>query len=374
MKTSKIMIAATIAASALASCNQSDNNSIMYLSVGSYAPADSSGIAIYAFNCTDGSATRLSDTRGIANPSYQAVCADKNWLCSVSETGDDKAALVAYRFNRDNAALEEINRLTVDGADPCYVWVDSKRRLAVTANYSGGSITAIGINPDGSLANKRVISFTGSSVDTVRQAKPHLHCTYASPDERFLFANDLGTDSIHGFGIIDTGNSLALETLADPSIMLTGGEGPRHTEFHPNGRFAYVIGELSGNVTTMQYANGKFTVVQSIEADSLHASGSADIHISPDGRFLYASNRLKGDGIAIFAINATDGTLTKVGYQPTGIHPRNFIITPDGRFLLCACRDSNVIQVFSINPASGLLVDTHRDIAFSKPVCLKLFR
>ena len=156
--------------------------------------------------------------------------------------------------------------------------------------------------------------------------------------------------------------------------MLTGGEGPRHTEFHPNGRFAYVIGELSGNVTTMQYANGKFTVVQSIEADSLHASGSADIHISPDGRFLYASTRLKGDGIAIFAINATDGTLTKVGYQPTGIHPRNFIITPDGRFLLCACRDSNVIQVFSINPASGLLVDTHRDIAFSKPVCLKLFR
>ena len=121
----------------------------------------------------------------------------------------------------------------------------------------------------------------------------------------------------------------------------------------------------------MQYDKGNLTPVQSVETDTLHASGSADIHITPDGRFLYASNRLKGDGIAIFSIDPANGQLTKVGYQLTGVYPRNFVITPNGKFLLCACRDSNVVQVYEIDKQSGLLRDTEKDIRVSKPVCLK---
>ena len=121
----------------------------------------------------------------------------------------------------------------------------------------------------------------------------------------------------------------------------------------------------------MQYDKGNLTPVQAVEADTLQASGSADIHITPDGRFLYASNRLKGDGIAIFSIDPANGQLTKVGYQLTGVHPRNFVITPNGKFLLCACRDSNVVQVYEIDKQSGLLRDTEKDIRVSKPVCLK---
>ena len=124
-------------------------------------------------------------------------------------------------------------------------------------------------------------------------------------------------------------------------------------------------------MTFLRYEDGNLTPVQTIEADSLHAAGSADIHITPDGRFLYASNRLQGDGIAIFSIDQATGELTKVGYQLTGIHPRNFLITPDGKFLLCACRDSDLTQIFSIDPETGLLSDTGRSIASSKPVCLK---
>jgi 6-phosphogluconolactonase (cycloisomerase 2 family) len=125
------------------------------------------------------------------------------------------------------------------------------------------------------------------------------------------------------------------------------GTGPRHFAFHSDDdKYLYILGELSGEVAVFDYENGDISHKQTVVADSLGARGSADIHISPDGRFLYSSNRLQADGIAIFAINANDGTLTKVGYQPTARHPRNFVITPNGKYLLVAGRDDNKIQVF----------------------------
>ena len=111
------------------------------------------------------------------------------------------------------------------------------------------------------------------------------------------------------------------------------------------------------------------SVIQTVCADSLHARGCADIHLSPDGKFLYASVRLQNDGIAIFKVDS-DGTLTNAGYQPTGIHPRNFNITPNGKFLLVACRDSGCIQIFRRNVRTGLLSDTGRTIVLDKPVCI----
>lgn len=122
------------------------------------------------------------------------------------------------------------------------------------------------------------------------------------------------------------------------------------------------------------YNGDSLTWMQTIQADMLDARGSADIHLSPDGRHLYASNRLKGDGLAIFQINGEDGTLTKVGYQPTGIHPRNFIITPNGKYVLVACRDTNEIQVFARDASTGLLTDTRQSIKTTKPVCLKFIK
>ena len=142
-------------------------------------------------------------------------------------------------------------------------------------------------------------------------------------------------------------------------------------EISKDGRFAYLINEISGKVTTLIYNEGTLHPIHYIEADTVNAQGSADIHLSPDGKFLYASNRLKADGIAIFSVNQETGMLTKAGYQLTGIHPRNFIITPDGRFLLVACRDSNLVQIFSRDEKTGLLVDTGKTIETSKPVCLK---
>lgn len=156
---------------------------------------------------------------------------------------------------------------------------------------------------------------------------------------------------------------LSLETTD-----IAADSGPRHLTFSPNGKFAYLITELSGKVIAFSYEDGKLEEIQSIAADTVGARGSADIHLSPDGKFLYASNRLQADGIAIFAV-AADGTLTKVGYQPTGIHPRHFNITPNGKYLLAACRDSNIIQVYERDAETGLLKDAGKGIVVDKPVC-----
>ena len=131
------------------------------------------------------------------------------------------------------------------------------------------------------------------------------------------------------------------------------------------------MSELSGKVTVFRYDDGRLQTLQEIVSDSVGARGGADIHMSPDGRFLYSSNRLKAEGIAIFAVDGQSGLLTRVGYQPTAAHPRQFNITPNGRYLLCCCRDSNKIQVFRRDLKTGLLTDMNKDILVSRAVCVQ---
>ena len=158
----------------------------------------------------------------------------------------------------------------------------------------------------------------------------------------------------------------------DSTLYVAAGSGPRHLTFDDEGRYAYLITELSGEVMVFSHHEGKLTQIQTVTADDRHARGSADIHLTPNGRFLYASNRLQGDGIAIFSVDKESGMLTRTGYQPTARHPRNFAITPNGSFLLCACRDADIIQVFAIDPDTGMLSDTSHDIHVPHPVCIAI--
>ena len=204
---------------------------------------------------------------------------------------------------------------------------------------------------------------------------PHLHCVRITPDGKYLLADDLGTDQIHKFNINPNANADNKEkflTKGTPeAFKVAPGSGPRDLIFNSDGKFAYLINEIGGTVIAFRYADGMLDEIQTVAADTVNAQGSGDIHLSPDGKYLYASNRLKADGVAIFKVDETNGTLTKVGYQLTGIHPRNFIITPNGKYLLVACRDTNVIQIFERDQATGLLTDIKKDIKVDKPVCLK---
>ena len=348
----------------------------LYMLVGTYTSGTSNGIYVYRFDEETGVAEYMSDVRAI-NPSYLAVSADERYVYSVGESGRD-AVVYAFSLDKKAGKLNLLNTQPTNGAGPCYISADHSGRFVVTANYSGGSVSVLPLSADGSLQLvAKVFGFEGSGPDVNRQEKPHLHCAVFSPDRQYLFSPDLGSDQVHKFKTTDTAPFLAVGN--PPAYKTEPGSGPRHLTFHPNGRFAYLINELSGTVTVFHYTDGHLETVQYIASDRSEGvgnKGSADIHVSPDGKFLYASNRANTNNITIFSINAADGKLTLAGFQPTGQHPRNFIITPNGKFLLVASRDSNLIQVFEIDRETGLLKEeiSKQITAIDRPVCLKFVK
>lgn len=348
----------------------------MYMLVGSYATPDEEGIKIYSFDEQTGNTRYISGLKGISNPSYLIPSIDGERIYAVGEDAGKSSTANAIKFDKELGTLTLLNSQPTDGGAPCYITLSPSGKFVLTANYMGGSITVFPLDKDGKLkSDARLISFIGDGPDKERQTQPHLHCVEFTPDHKYLLANDLGTDQIHVFPVSENVTDGVSHSLLDESkefnVKVEPGSGPRHICFHPNQKFAYLINEISGKVITFSYDKGKLKAVQYIEADTVGAKGSGDIHLSPDGKFLYASNRLKADGIAIFSIDQEEGTLTKVGYQLTDIHPRNFIISRNGRYLLVACRDSNSIQVFERDRTTGLLKDTGKKITTNKPVCLK---
>ena len=346
----------------------------LYMLVGSYGPADQEGIKVYKFNQATGEGEYVSGVKGISNPSYQTVSKDGKRVYSVGEDDGGTACANALTFDATTGTLTLINSQPTQGAAPCHIALSPEEDYVVTANYNGSNNSLFPHDGEGRLKPGQTIGFEGSGSDKDRQAIPHLHFVYFTPDNRYQLANDLGTDRIHSFPLNTRqkgSNTPLVDRQRASDILLAPGSGPRHAVFSADGRFAYLITELSGEVMAFTYDGDSLRLMQTIQADTLDARGSADIHLSQDGRFLYASNRLKGDGLAIFRINTKDGTLSKAGYQPTGIHPRNFVLTPNGQYLLVACRDTDEIQIFARDASTGLLTDTGRRIKTTKPVCLK---
>jgi len=380
----KKLMLMSISALMLSSFTQKENiqkttkKSDLYMLIGTYTSGTSKGIYVYRFNTETGESSYVSEIDGLSNPSYLNLSRDEKFVYSVGENEADGGLAYALSFDKQNGKLTYLNAEQTHGGSPCYINIDPKGQYVVTANYTGGNVSVFKIKKDGTLLPaSQVITF--DKKDTKEpQPVSHLHCVTFSPDGKYLFADDLGKDKIHKFNARystkETASDSFLQAGEPSAFKVEKGSGPRHLTFHPNGKYAYLINELSGKVTVFQYKNGLLKDIQYIASDTTQGTtkkGSADIHLTPDGKYLYASNRLKADGIAIFKVNQLNGKLTKVGYQLTGTHPRNFIITPNGKFLLVAARDSNSIQIFTINPKNGLLEDTKKEIKISKPVCLK---
>ena len=347
----------------------------LFMIVGTYTSGKSNGIYVYRFDEETGASEYVSEVEAV-NPTYLAVSSDERYVYSVGENGGNAAVAYAFTFDKTTGKLSLINAQPTNSPGPCYISTDHTGRFVVTANYTGGTVSVFPLAADGSLQpTEKVFEFEGSGLDANRQDKPHLHCAVFSPDRRYLYAADLGTDRLHVF---TTSATTPFLTPGVPKAFnLEPGSGPRHLTFHPNGKYAYLINELSGKVTVFHYADGQLEPVQYIAADNsegVGGKGSADIHVSPDGKFLYASNRANTNNIAIFRIHETDGRLTLVGHQPTGRHPRNFIITPNGKYLLVANMNSSLIQVFAVDRETGLLnEDLSKQIKdVDRPVCLKM--
>lgn len=341
--------------------------SLLKMVVGTYTDGSSRGIYSFTLDQETGHVQPL-DTLDVKNPSYLTISKDGTRIYSVSENNDATACVNAIRFDASTGKMTWMNSQLTHGEDPCFVETNGK--LLLTANYTGGSMSVFPLAVDGSLL-PMTQQFGGTTApsDMPQQSQPHIHCTRFAPDGHSVIATDFSANRLLRYHVLPNGR---LETAGVAGTLLRN-SGCRHFVWSDDHRFVYVISELGGTVTVFENSDNTMERIQVIASDTVGGHGSADIHLSPDGRFLYASNRLKSDGIAIFSVDRQTGLLTRKGYQLTGLHPRNFNITPNGRFLLCACRDSNVIQVFRIDPQTGLLTDTHQDIRMDKPVCVKFY-
>ena len=349
-----------------------DNNLMMY--IGSYTEeSNSKGIYTYHFNQENGTFELLSSASA-GNPSFVTLSPDEKRLYAVSEYNDGRQGAYSFDVSEDKVQLSNPiflptapkESLPRAGADPCHIVTDGK--YVITANYTGGDISVFSLDAEGKLkAETQQIAFVGKTPKRVA----HIHCIIPTPDKKYILATDLGNDRVYRFRYNKKARkNTEVLTAQRVAYEVSDGQGPRHLTFSKDGHFAYLINELGGECVVLSYRKGKLKEVQRLMADEGGGRGSADIHISPDGRFLYTSHRLKKDGIAIFAIDPKKGTLTKIGYQLTGIHPRNFAITPNGKYLLVACRDDNRIQVFERNEETGELTETPEEIEIDKPTCI----
>jgi 6-phosphogluconolactonase len=332
-------------------------------------------VYVYKFNSEDGSFREVSHVK-TSNPSFVTVSPGEKYVYAIHEDGKNGKGgeISAFSFDKANGTLTLINRQPTEGDHPCYVEIDKTGKWIFAGNYSSGSLSVLPVNADGSLgAPTTHINHTGSGPNKSRQEKPHVHCTKISPDNKWLYVPDLGIDKVMIYAFDETTGKLT--PGSQPFAASQPGAGPRHITFHPNGKYVYLIEELTGHVVTYRYQNGQLKLHQrtsSLPGDQKGYAGSADIHVSPDGRFLYATNRGDFNNIAIFKIDKATGRANILGFQSTmGKTPRNFNFDPTGNYLLVGNQDTDEIVIFKRSTKTGLLTDTGKRIEVGKPVCIK---
>ena len=344
------------------------------LLIGTYTTGSSKGVYVYRFYTESGRLAYLSEIDDVKNPSYLCVSGDNKFVYAVNETGKN-GEVSAFSFEPKQGKLAFINKQSSGGADPCYISEDKAQKNVFVANYSSGSLSVLPVNQDGSLgAVSQLVQDEGHSVDTARQQGPHVHIAMLSPDEKYLLYSDLGTDKLN----IERYHASHPQPLspADPAFAsVKDGEGPRHIVFSDDKKHVYLLTEMGSAVHVFDYDNGKLQEKQSISI--LHEgfkgkTAGAAIKISPDGKFLYASNRLETNEIIVFAINQETGALTLVQQVTSyGKNPRDFAIDPTGNFMLVANQNSDNIYVYKIDKNTGRLSVTNNTIQIGNPVCLK---
>jgi 6-phosphogluconolactonase len=344
-----------------------------YLLVGTYTKGKSTGIHVYDFNKNNGVAT-IVDSVQTPNPSYVAVSPNQQFVYAVSETqrGNYSGKVRAFSFDKTTGKLHYINEQLSVGDNPCYVVVDKTGKWVIVANYSSGTLAVLPIRSDGSLGEAvSRYAHSGKGVNPQRQEAPHVHSTVLSPDNKYVFTQDLGIDKIIIYSFNDNTGAIA----PTDSLKLQDGSGPRHFTFHPNGKWAYLVQEMAGTVTAFEYKNGHLKKTQTISALPVgfnKSFTSADIHASKDGKFLYTTTRDSANIITTFKVDQKTGKLVTVGSQSVlGNTPRNFNFDPSGDYLLVANQNSDDIVIFKVNHQTGLLTDTGNRIDVGNPVCIK---
>jgi len=306
------------------------------------------------------------------DPSWITLTPNKKFLYTIHGS---PAQAIGFAVDATTAELRPLaSNSPFGGANPpSHLAVDQTGQVLLTANYRDGYVAAIPIHADGSLGTPRATHHEGTGPNPARQDKPHVHSVTVSPDNRFVVVVDLGLDKVFSYALEPA--TATLTPAEFPFAMTDPGAGPRHFKFSSDGRHGYVINEMGGSITVFDYdaAHGTLTPKQTIStlpADFCGLKWNAEVRIHPNGRFLYASNRTH-DSIAAFGIEETSGRLTLLQIIPTGgKSPRNFALSPDGKWLVCGHQDTELVTVFEVNPSSGQLVSTPHHAIVPSVVCV----
>lgn len=340
-------------------------------STGRGTPHRPEGIFIYTMDPQTGALTLVTGVESGPNPSFLALHPSRRYLYCVNETGEGAAS--SFSIDPASGGLTRMNGYPVMGSSPCYISISGDGRWALVANYSSGNVSVLPIGPDGQLGE---LAFSdqhqgASRVNERRQEGPHAHSVIFDPTNRFALSADLGTDQIFVYTLdAETG---ALKPNAFPFVSAEPGAGPRHLAFHPNQRFLFAANELNGTVTAFAWDKeaGSLALLLSyptLPEDFKEYNLVADIHLTPDGRYLYVSNR-GHNSLAVFEVNAETGDLRQVGDVSCGGNwPRNFALDPEGNFIIVANQESSTLNVFQVDQATGMPTPVGEPVSVPNPM------
>ncbi len=378
MTADRWVLATTLAALAVIAAARPAAAADPIVLVTAFAPGERGGIHAYEFSTSDGKLKHLRRTTGAENPFFLALSPDRKVLYSTHARqfgGKENEQVAAYQVVGRTGELKLLGRQSAEGTAACYLDVDRTGKAVLVANYTSGSVAALPVKADGSLDKPAsFIQHRGSSVNPQRQKEPHAHCIVVSPDNKYAFAADLGTDQVLCYKLDPA--TAKLTPNKPPFGQSPKGAGPRHLTFHPRGKWVYVINELLNSVTVFAYDadSGALTEKQTISTlpgDFKGTSYCADVKVTPDGRYLYGTNR-GHDSIAAYRVGE-DGRLSLIAIEPSrGKGPQNLAITPDGGWLLCANMPGNNLAVFRIDPKTGGLKPTGDPVTQTGPSCIML--
>ncbi|MFO0425437.1 MAG: lactonase family protein [Planctomyces sp.] len=348
--------------------------------VTAFSGGEDGAIHAYGLNTETGQLTLKERTTDPKNAFFIALSPDRKYLYSIHAPGQfggkENEQVAAYSLEGRTGRMKLLNRTSALGTAACYLDVDATGKTVFVANYSTGSVASIPVRPDGTLGEAATfVQHEGHSVDKTRQDAAHAHCIVVTPDNRFVLSADLGLDRILSYRI-ESGTSRMVPS-ASPFFRTIPGAGPRHLTFHPNGRHVYVINELANSVTLFDYIkeSGILTEQQTLSTVPLDFTGTshtADVKVTPNGRFMYGTNR-GHDSIACYRLNDS-GRMELITIEPSlGKGPQNLVITPDGKYLLCANMPGNNLVVFRIDADTGKISSAGDPVTLTGPSCIRIY-
>lgn len=345
--------------------------------IGTYTAGKSKGIYVSRFDPATGRLTPPELAVATPSPSFLALHPGGRFLYAANESaspgGKPMGGVSAFSRDAETGHLALLNSQSSGGAGPCHVVVDPTGKCLLVANYGSGSIAALAIQADGTLAEPgTVIQHEGSSVNPGRQAGPHAHFIIPDPADRFALACDLGLDQVLVYRLDAAKATLAANV--PPFVAVKPGSGPRHLAFHPSGRYVFLINEMGSTLIAFAY-DGRGGALKELQTISTLPEGftgtksCAEVQVHPSGKFVYGSNR-GNDSIAVFGFDAASGKLTFLECQSTqGKTPRHFGLDPSGQWMLVENQDLDSVVVFRVDSKTGRLSPTGQTISVGAPVC-----